>query len=156
MQGCLTLMLSYVIIKLIKTGERKMKYNHLLRNIRLAELSKQIDEKSLILLEDKGLSLNQKSKVVEFSLLQIPLLPFFSKEEKNGHVIMKEDNVLALVSFCNGDYSLNGLKHLKDFNDMKFNDLDPMMQCRIEDKVISFYSIYPDTTKEISFDILGY
>ena len=57
------------------------------------------------------------------------------------------------IKFLNNEFSLESLKILSRYNGLRFKDLDPLLQSRIEDYQIQSYVILPPTDETVKFHI---
>lgn len=97
----------------------------------------------------------QKAELIESILMGLPLPIFYFNQDKYGNLIVVDgrQRLTALFEYMDGNYCLNHLKILNQFNEMKFDDLSPVYQTRIEDFQIQAHVIIPPTPDRIKFDI---
>ena len=97
----------------------------------------------------------QKAELIESILMGLPLPIFYFNQDKYGNLIVVDgrQRLTALFEYMDGNFSLNHLKILNQFNEMKFDDLSPVYQTRIEDFQIQAHVIIPPTPDRIKFDI---
>lgn len=125
------------------------------------ELKRKHDKKpSLVILDSdfqrKGVwSPKQKRELIESVLMGLPLPIFYFNEDKKGRLIVVDgrQRLTALFEFLAGDFHLGNLKILDQFDKLYFNDLDPILQSKIEDYQIMAHVIQPPTPDRIKFDI---
>lgn len=97
----------------------------------------------------------QKSELIESVLMGLPLPIFYFNQDKFANLIVIDgrQRLTALFEFLGGNFSLNNLKILPEYNGKKFDDLDPIEQSKIEDFQIQAHVILPPTQDRIKFDI---
>lgn len=125
------------------------------------ELKRKFDKKpSLIILDsdfqrESVWKLQQKRELIESILMGLPLPMFYFNEDKKGRLIVIDgrQRLSAIFDFMNNSFVLDKLKILDDFNKLKFDDLDPIYQSKIEDYQIIAHVIQPETPDRIKFDI---
>ena len=75
----------------------------------------------------------QKSELIESVLMGLPLPIFYFNQDKFANLIVIDgrQRLTALFEFLGGNFSLNNLKILPEYNGKKFDDLDPIEQSKI-------------------------
>ena len=98
---------------------------------------------------------SQKSELIESILMGLPLPIFYFNQNKMGKLIVIDgrQRLTALFEFMSNDWALKGLKVLRELNGLKFSDLNPIVQSKIEDYQIQAHVIQPPTPDRIKFDI---
>jgi len=99
--------------------------------------------------------LEQKRGLIESVLMNIPIPVVYFFEDENGQkqVVDGRQRISTLISFLNNEFALAKLKMLPRFNGMKFEDLEPIFQSKIERYQISVYVIEPPTPERVKYDI---
>ncbi len=97
----------------------------------------------------------QKSELIESILMGIPiqLIYFFETKEGVKEVVDGRQRITTIVDFLNNKFYLKDLKILGDLNGKRFNDLEPILQTKIEDYQLEGYVIQPPTPEKVKFDI---
>lgn len=97
----------------------------------------------------------QKAELIESILMGLPLPIFYFNQDKKGRLIVIDgrQRLTALFEFMSDKWQLRGLKVIKELNNKKFSDLDPIVQSQIEDYQIQAHVIQPPTPDRIKFDI---
>ena len=125
------------------------------------ELKRKYDKQpSLVILDsdfqrENVWKLQQKRELIESILMGLLLPIFYFNEDKMGKLIVIDgrQRLDAIFSYMNGDFALDKLKILDEFNKKKFKDLDPIYQSKIEDYQIMAHVIQPATPDRVKFDI---
>lgn len=119
-----------------------------------------IDEGSLELAPDfqrgRVWNANQKSRLVESLLLQIPLPAFYFSEDNDGayHVVDGLQRLSTLQTFVRGKgFALKGLEYLEDAEGRRFDELLVQWQRRIYNTQLIVNVIDPTTPPGVMFDI---
>jgi uncharacterized protein DUF262 len=120
-----------------------------------------IDEGSLELAPDfqrgQVWKIEQKSRLVESVLLQIPLPAFYFAEDSDGafRVVDGLQRLSTLHAFVRGNgegFRLKGLEYLEE-NDKRFTDLPVQWQRRIYNTQLVVNVIDPTTPSDVMYDI---
>ncbi|MDX3802311.1 DUF262 domain-containing protein [Streptomyces sp. AK04-3B] len=126
----------------------------------LRNILDQIDEGSLELAPDfqrgKVWKVDQKSRLVESLLLQIPLPAFYFSEDTDGafHVVDGLQRLSTLHSFVRGEgFPLKGLEYLRNAEGDRFQDLAVQWQRRINNAQLIINVIDPTTPGDVMYDI---
>ena len=100
-------------------------------------------------------NINRKAELVESVLMGLPLPVFYFNQDKYGRLIVVDgrQRLTALFEYMKDDFSLINLKILTELNNLKFSELQPVLQSRIEDYQIQAHVILPPTPDRIKFDI---
>ncbi|WP_337239656.1 DUF262 domain-containing protein [Proteus faecis] len=100
-------------------------------------------------------SRRDKSELIESVLMGIPVPLIYMFENENGvrQVVDGKQRITALKQFLNNEYKLSELIMLSNLSNKKFNELDPLLQSRLEDYQIAVYVIQPPTPEEVKFSI---
>lgn len=107
-------------------------------------------------------TIEQKSQLIESTMLEIPIPAFYMKKDAQGRLIVVDglQRTLALRDFLKGDLRLTGLKALSKVNgltcaemlqDARYTNLIT----RVEDRQLLFYVISKDTPMSIVYDIFN-
>jgi hypothetical protein len=125
----------------------------------LRNILDQIDEGSLELAPDfqrgRVWHADQKSRLVESLLLQIPLPAFYFAEDRDGafHVVDGLQRLSTLHDFVRGGrFALRGLEYL-NAEGMRFNELAVQWQRRINNAQLVINVIDPTTPPDVMYDI---
>ncbi len=97
----------------------------------------------------------QRSKFIESVLLNIPLPPLYVNQEKDGKYIIVDglQRTSTLEEFTTDGFRLSKLQVLTELNGLKFSELEPRLQTRIEDKTFLIYVIKPSVPLQMVYDI---
>lgn len=97
----------------------------------------------------------QKSELIESLLMGIPIPMIYLFERKDGRkeVVDGRQRITTMIDFLNDKFSLSNLKMLPQLNNLKFSEIDPLLQSTIEDYQIMYYVIQPPTPERVKFDI---
>lgn len=107
-------------------------------------------------------TIEQKSQLIESTMLEIPIPAFYVKKDAQGRLIVVDglQRTLALRGFLNDRFRLYGLNALSKLNGYtcsemrKDNNLSNLIT-RVEDKQLLFYVISKDTPMSIVYDIFN-
>lgn len=107
-------------------------------------------------------TIEQKSQLIESTMLEIPIPAFYVKKDAQGRLIVVDglQRTLALRGFLNDRFKLYGLNALSKLNGYtcsemrKDNNLSNLIT-RVEDKQLLFYVISKDTPMSIVYDIFN-
>lgn len=99
----------------------------------------------------------QRSRLVESVLLQIPLPAFYFAEDTNGMMrvvdgLQRLSTIHSFVRGGAGSFSLTDLEYLK-VERMRFEELSPALQRRINNAQIVVHVIDPTTPPGVKYDI---
>ncbi len=97
----------------------------------------------------------QMSQFIESVLLNFPLPPLYINQDIDGNYIVVDgrQRLTALHRFINNEFKLDKLEALTELNGKKFNDLEVVLQSKIEDKKLNLYLIKPSVPLEVVYDI---
>lgn len=97
----------------------------------------------------------QKSQFIESVLVNIPLPPLYVNQRNDGKYIVVDglQRTSTLNAFVKDEFVLSNLKLLDDLNGLKFSDLEPKYQTRIEDRKLLIYVIKPTVPLPMVYDI---
>ncbi|MGH3693302.1 MAG: DUF262 domain-containing protein [Pseudonocardiaceae bacterium] len=118
-----------------------------------------IDDSSLELAPDfqrrfvwKG---QQKSRLIESILLQIPLPAFYFAEDSKGvmRVVDGMQRLSTVADFVGDAFSLNSLEYLDDVRGKYFSELPAPLRRRIHNAQIVVHVIDPTTPTSVKYDI---
>ena len=107
-------------------------------------------------------TIEQKSQLIESTMLEIPIPAFYMKKDAQGRLIVVDglQRTLALRGFLNDSFRLYGLNALSRVNgyfcsEMRKDDNLSNLITRVEDKQLLFYIISKDTPMSIVYDIFN-
>jgi len=103
----------------------------------------------------------KSSRLIESTLLDIPLPVIYLSEEKNGKefVIDGQQRLTSFFSFIDGkypdgkDFKLSGLKVFPEINRKLFRELDELMQDKIRYYKIRTITFRKETDRDLKFEI---
>jgi uncharacterized protein DUF262/Mrr restriction endonuclease-like protein len=98
---------------------------------------------------------HKQSKLIESTIMRIPLPVFYLAEREDGKTIVVDglQRLSTLASFLNNKLALTGLELAKELNGKTFSDLTPKLQNRIEDTQLILYLIDPKVPEQAKLDI---
>lgn len=104
----------------------------------------------------------QKSQLIESTMLEIPIPAFYMKKDAQGRLIVVDglQRTLALRGFLNDEFPLSGLKALNKLNgltcsEMRADEIFSNLITRVEDRQLLFYVISKNTPMSIVYDIFN-
>lgn len=99
--------------------------------------------------------IQQKSRLIESILLQIPLPAFYFAEDSEGmmHIVDGLQRLSTVAEFVGNSFSLSGLEYLDDARGKRFNELPPPWRRRIYNAQIVVHVIDPATPTGVKYDI---
>lgn len=107
-------------------------------------------------------TLEQKSQLIESTMLEIPIPAFYMKKDAQGRLVVVDglQRTLALRGFLNDDFKLSGLNALDKANgytcsEMRKDEKLSNLITRVEDRQLLFYVISKDTPMSIVYDIFN-
>lgn len=107
-------------------------------------------------------TIEQKSQLIESTMLEIPIPAFYMKKDAQGRLIVVDglQRTLALRGFLNDSFRLYGLNALSKVNgytcsEMRKDSNLSNLITRVEDKQLLFYVISKDTPMSIVYDIFN-
>lgn len=97
----------------------------------------------------------QQSELIESVLIGLPLPLMYFYEDKNANLIVVDgrQRLTAFFKYMNNDYPLSELRILKGISGRKFEDLDPVLQSKLEDFQLMIQIIKPPTPDTVKFQI---
>lgn len=97
----------------------------------------------------------KQSKLIESTIMRIPLPVFYLAEREDGKTIVVDglQRLSTLARFLNDKLTLTGLELAKELNNKKFSDLTPKLQNRVEDTQLILYLIDPKVPEQAKLDI---
>jgi hypothetical protein len=101
------------------------------------------------------------SRLVESILMDVPIPVIYLSEEKDGtfSVIDGQQRITSFLSFIKGqfpdgkEFHLSNLKVLADLNKKKFQDLDKILQTKINMTTLHTITIKKESQEDIKFEI---
>lgn len=107
-------------------------------------------------------TIEQKSQLIESTMLEIPIPAFYMKKDAQGRLIVVDglQRTLALRGFLDDSFRLCGLNALSKVNgytcsEMRKDEKLSNLIARVEDKQLLFYVISKDTPMSIVYDIFN-
>ena len=96
----------------------------------------------------------KQSKLVESVMMRIPLPVFYLAEDDEGRMVVVDglQRISTFVRFLNGDLALR-LPDRPDLNRKRFSDLPAVLQNRVEDANLIFYTIDSTVPERVRLDI---
>lgn len=136
-------------------SEDKFSVFEYLRKIKLGKIKMNPDFQRNLVWKPK-----QKSRFIESTILQIPIPPFYMKRMPDASLVIIDglQRTSALKEYLNNQFALSDLEALRDFNGMKFRDMeayDSTISTRIEDKQLFFYVLGPSVPMAAVYDIFN-
>lgn len=97
----------------------------------------------------------QKSELIESVLIGLPLPLMYFYEDKNANLIVVDgrQRLTAFFKYMDNEYSLSELKILKEIGGKKFDELETILQSRLEDFQLMIQIIKPPTPDTVKFQI---
>jgi hypothetical protein len=97
----------------------------------------------------------KSSKLVESVLLDVPLPIIYLAEEQDGResVIDGQQRLTTFFDYLDGKFPLSSLQVRKDYNGLKFSDLDRLLQNKIRRASIRAITIQKESDKDLKFEI---
>lgn len=99
--------------------------------------------------------LEKQSKLIESSLMRIPLPVFYLAEREDGNVVVVDglQRLSTFRDFLSDAFTLRGLSHATQLNGRRFSELSPKLQNRIEDTQLILYLIDNKVPEQAKLDI---
>lgn len=130
------------------------------------EYIRKVNDKKIVMNPDfqrnEVWSKEQKSQLIESTMLEIPIPAFYMKKDAQGRLIVVDglQRTLALRGFLNDEFPLTGLKALSKLNgltcsEIRRNDNLSSLITRVEDRQLFFYVISKNTPMSIVYDIFN-
>ena len=125
----------------------------------IRSLKSQVDDGTLILADKfqrrQVWDLTKCSRLIESLLLNVPIPVCYFAELEDGSysVIDGQQRLTAIYQFLRNQYSLRGLKILRELNRKTFNQLKPPYQRYLNSRTIRCIVIVKDSHPEIKFDV---
>ncbi|EDW9991545.1 DUF262 domain-containing protein, partial [Salmonella enterica] len=97
----------------------------------------------------------RQSELVESILMGIPIPLIYLFEDENGvrQIIDGKQRISALKLYVNDEFPLTGLTMLPELCGMKFSEIPPILQAKLEDCQLHSYVIQPPTPEYVKFNI---
>jgi len=99
--------------------------------------------------------IHQKCELIESIIMGIPIPVFYVRENADGVYIVVDgkQRLTTLFDFINGKFALDKLSILKEYRGMRFSDLSPLDQNKIEDCSLNLNVIKAPTSDRVMFDL---
>ncbi len=96
-----------------------------------------------------------KSELIESILMgiPIPLIYLFENEDGIRQIIDGKQRITSLKGFLNNEFALSSLSMLPHLKGLKFKEISPLLQAKIEDYQLHSYVIQPPTPESVKFNI---
>lgn len=97
--------------------------------------------------------LPQQVRLIESLLARIPLPAIYlsDESEEKSIVVDGKQRLTTIFRFLDGEFRLKGLKLLPRFQDKTFQELEPRFQRRIEDTMLTVFSIQAGADPQVKF-----
>lgn len=97
----------------------------------------------------------RRSRFIESLLLRIPIPVFYvaSDQDENWAVVDGLQRMTTISDYMAGEFPLRNLEYLTQFNKLKYADLPPPMQRRINETQLVMNIIEWQTPEEVKFNI---
>lgn len=97
----------------------------------------------------------RQSELIESILMGIPIPLIYLFEDENGtrQIIDGKQRISALKHFINNCYALTELTMLPKLRGLKFSEIPPLLQAKLEDCQLHSYVIQPPTPEYVKFNI---
>ncbi|TNJ64018.1 hypothetical protein FE784_22150 [Paenibacillus hemerocallicola] len=101
-------------------------------------------------------SLTKKSRVIESTLVSIPLPPVYVAEMRSGPLVVVDGHhrLRSLFDFLAGRYRLTGLTLMSHLNGSTFDTLEASIRRKIEDYYITVHTITQETHPHILYELV--
>lgn len=99
--------------------------------------------------------LEKQSKLIESTLMRIPLPVFYLAEREDGNVVVVDglQRLSTFQHYLRDGFALRDLNHASQLNGQRFSDLSPKLQNRIEDTQLILYLIDNKVPEQAKLDI---
>lgn len=100
-------------------------------------------------------SLEKQSKLIESMVMRIPLPVFYLAERDDGKTVVVDglQRLTTFLRFLNNDFALRGLELAPELNGIRYSDLAPKLQNRLEDTQLILYLIDSKVPEQAKLDI---
>ena len=100
-------------------------------------------------------SILKQSRLIESLLMRIPIPSFYFDASNEDHWLVVDglQRLSTIRDFIDEKFALVNLEFLHDFEGLKFSQLPPTMQRRIEETEFVCYQIMPNTPSRVKFEI---
>lgn len=97
----------------------------------------------------------QESELIESVLIGLPLPLMYFYEDKNANLIVVDgrQRLTAFFNYMDKKYSLSELKILRSISGKRFDELDTILQSKLEDFQLMIQIIKPPTPDTVRFQI---
>lgn len=104
---------------------------------------------------EKVWSTKQKSELIESLIMGIPIPVFYVKEKSDGVYVVVDgkQRLTTLFEYIDNKFQLDKLSILKDYIGLRFSDLSPLDQNKIEDCSLNLNVIKAPTSDRVTFDL---
>jgi Protein of unknown function DUF262/Mrr N-terminal domain len=99
--------------------------------------------------------LDKQSKLIESMVMRIPLPVFYLAEREDGKTVVVDglQRLTTFLRFMEDSFALRDLQLGRELNGMRYSDLPPKLQNRIEDTQLILYLIDPKVPEQAKLDI---
>lgn len=96
-----------------------------------------------------------RSRLIESVLAQIPLPAIYLSEEDRERLLVVDgrQRLTTLFRFLDGGFALHGLQLLPQYDGKHFSDLDARMRRRVEDTMLTVFSIQAGSDPKVKFHL---
>jgi hypothetical protein len=127
----------------------------------IAELVRKIDAKPprLILAPDfqrkEVWDRTRRSRFIESVLLNYPLPPLYLNQRRDGTYLVVDglQRTSSIYRFVHNEYPLQDLETLTWLNGLQYDELEPLLRARIEDRKLNCYVLKPSVPFGVVHDI---
>lgn len=97
----------------------------------------------------------KQSKLIESTLMRIPLPVLYLAEREDGNVVVVDglQRLSTFYSYLRDGFALKGLNYATQLNGQRFSELSPKLQNRIEDTQLILYLIDNKVPEQAKLDI---
>lgn len=97
----------------------------------------------------------QKRELIESLLMGIPIPVIYVFENEQGikQIVDGRQRITTIIDFMNNKFTLKDLTMLLDFDNKKFDDLEPIYRSKLERYQLFVYVIEPPTPERVKYDI---
>lgn len=127
----------------------------------VAAIVQKIDRGQLVLTPDfqrnEVWDRKRRSEFIESILLNYPLPPLYLNQDRTGRYIVVDglQRSSTVFRFLKNEFELTGLARLAWLNGLRFSELSPVLQSRIEDRKLLCYVLRPSVPLGVVYDIFA-